>query len=87
MPVKLINLDGLVKVPKYRFPLFRPVCVRRTGRRKPESSLFKQLQTIWTPVFTGVTTFYEYAKLDKYVLFIFDNWENLFSNSKFRVPN
>jgi hypothetical protein len=27
---------------------------------KPESSLFKQLQTIWTPVFTGVTTFYEF---------------------------
>jgi hypothetical protein len=36
---------------KYRFPSFR---------RKPESSKFKQLQTIWTPVFTGVTTFYEF---------------------------
>jgi len=38
------------QVQKYRFLSFR---------RKPESSLFKQLQTIWTPVFTGVTTFYE----------------------------
>ena len=28
-------------------------------RRKPESSNFRQLQTLWTPVFTGVTTFYE----------------------------
>jgi len=24
-------------------------------RRKPESSVFKALQTYWTPVFTGVT--------------------------------
>jgi len=23
---------------------------------------FKQLQTIWTPVFTGVTTFYEFIR-------------------------
>jgi translocator protein len=28
-------------------------------RRKPESSSFKYLQLFWTPVFTGVTTFYE----------------------------
>jgi len=39
------------KVQKHRFPSFR---------RKPESSLFKQLKAIWTPVFTGVTTFYEF---------------------------
>ncbi len=38
------------RVQKYRFPSFR---------RKPESSLFRQLQIIWTPGFTGVTTFYE----------------------------
>jgi len=30
---------------------------------KPESSFFKQLQTIWTPVFTGVTTFNETVKV------------------------
>ena len=28
-------------------------------RRKPESSLHNELQNFWTPVFTGVTTFYE----------------------------
>ena len=28
-------------------------------RRKPESSFLIELQTHWTPVFTGVTTFYE----------------------------
>jgi len=31
---------------------------------KPESTLFKQLQTIWTPVFTGVTTFYRTIKIN-----------------------
>ncbi|MCX5912274.1 MAG: hypothetical protein NTV04_10115 [Deltaproteobacteria bacterium] len=28
-------------------------------RRKPESSFFKALPIFWTPVFTGVTIFYE----------------------------
>jgi len=28
-------------------------------RRKPESSIFKELQKTWTPFFNGVTTFYE----------------------------
>jgi len=28
-------------------------------RRKPESNFFNWLQSFWTPVFTGVTTFYE----------------------------
>ena len=32
-------------------------------RRKPESSIFKELQNSWTPVFTGVTTFYEAVKV------------------------
>jgi len=31
---------------------------------KPESSLLKQLQTIWTPVFIGVTTFYGAIKIN-----------------------
>ncbi|MBU4209169.1 MAG: hypothetical protein KKD12_05755, partial [Proteobacteria bacterium] len=49
---------------KYHFPSFR---------RKPESSIFKQLQTIWTPPgldpgSTGVTTFYEIIKLDLLIL-------------------
>jgi hypothetical protein len=33
-------------------------------RWKPESRDFKALQKQWTPVFTGVTTFYENIKLD-----------------------
>jgi len=33
-------------------------------RRKPESSFFNWLQSFWTPVFTGVTTFYETIKLE-----------------------
>jgi hypothetical protein len=41
------------KVPKALFPSFR---------RKPESSFFDHLQNVWTPVFTGVTTFYEAIK-------------------------
>jgi len=28
-------------------------------RRKPESSIFKELLETWTPFFNGVTTFYE----------------------------
>ena len=49
------EFGGLVKSPKMQFPSFR---------QKPESRLFSQLQTIWTPVFTGVTTFYEDIKFD-----------------------
>ena len=33
-------------------------------RRKPESSNSNLLQKIWTPVFTGVTTFDEFIKND-----------------------
>jgi len=33
----------------------------------PESSNFKNFKTPWTPVFTGVTTFYEIIKLDGFV--------------------
>jgi len=32
-------------------------------RRKPESSYFKYLKILWTPVSTGVTTFYEIIKI------------------------
>jgi hypothetical protein len=31
-------------------------------RRKPESSSFGELQILWAPVFTGVTTSYEIIK-------------------------
>jgi hypothetical protein len=36
-------------------------------RRKPESSISKGLGNTWTPVFTGVTTFYEFIKVDNLV--------------------
>jgi hypothetical protein len=32
-------------------------------RRKPESRKYESLQNTWTPVFTGVTTFYDIIKL------------------------
>jgi len=38
------------KVEKHPFPSFR---------RTPESRFFEHLHNAWTPVFTGVTTFYE----------------------------
>jgi len=44
-------------------PLHPPEAVKKlfrllfaSFRRKPESRFFKDLQTNWTPVFTGVTT-------------------------------
>jgi hypothetical protein len=33
----------------------------------PESSYFKYLKILWTPVFTGVTTFYKIVKVDEIV--------------------
>jgi hypothetical protein len=42
------NFDDLVKSLNSLIPSFR---------RKPESSIFKEPQVTWTPVFTGVTTF------------------------------
>ncbi len=32
-------------------------------RRKPESRVIDHLQTFWTPVFIGVTTFYEFINV------------------------
>jgi len=34
---------------------------------QPESSLFNMFRHLWTPVFTGVTTFYEVIKVDGFV--------------------
>ena len=58
-----INIDGLVKSPKIPFSVIPSrIGVRDDGQ--PESSILKQLQTIWTPVFTGVTTFYRTIKIN-----------------------
>jgi len=51
--IEELNKMNSQKVIKYRLSSFR---------RKPESSLFNQLQSTWTPVFTGVTTFCEFIK-------------------------
>ncbi|MFO7972932.1 MAG: hypothetical protein R6U40_14455 [Desulfobacterales bacterium] len=53
------------KVIKYRFASFR---------RKPESSLFNQLLSIWTPPgldpgSTGVSTFCEFMPFDTLTIF------------------
>jgi len=48
------KIDDFVKSGKQYFLSFR---------RKPESSFFKWLQMVWTPVCTGVTIFYEFIKI------------------------
>jgi hypothetical protein len=45
------KIDGLVKSLKGYFLSFL---------RKQESSLFRQLEFLWIPVFTGMTTFYDF---------------------------
>ena len=55
---RLVNIPAFFlmnsqRVGNHFFPSFR---------RTPESSLFSQLRRNWTPVFTGVTTFYETVK-------------------------
>ena len=58
--INVLSGSGIIltpsqKVQKYRFPSFRPGS--ESGMTaKTESRLFRQLQTIRTPVFTGVTT-------------------------------
>jgi hypothetical protein len=49
--------EGVRKFAWVFFPSFRrkPCTAWCTGR-KSESSIFKPLRTVWTPVFTGVTT-------------------------------
>jgi hypothetical protein len=44
-------------------------------RQKPESSISRLLQIIWTPAFAGVTTFYEAIKF----CFLAFLWERLSS--------
>jgi hypothetical protein len=40
-----------------------------------ESSLFNLLQIFWTPVFTGVTTFYEYVNIKSTPSWLIDDKE------------
>jgi hypothetical protein len=52
---------GSQKVQKAFFPSFRRKSLDVLGTlsspKGPESSVFKSSQILWTPVFTGVTTF------------------------------
>jgi hypothetical protein len=56
-------LDGLTKSP-FRPGFVIPAPYQVRGKLQPESSVFNQLKILWTPVFTGVTTFYEFIILD-----------------------
>ena len=46
----------------YFFVIPAPHQVR--DKLQPKSSIFNKLQLLWTPVFTGVTTFYEIILLN-----------------------
>jgi hypothetical protein len=53
--------DELVKSQKVKFPVI-PANPGSGPGQAPESSYFKYLKILWTPVSTGVTTFYEIIK-------------------------
>jgi len=57
-----IIFDDFVKSRKTPFFVIPAEVLRHAQDRelieRPESSLFKWVQMVWTPVFTGVTTFY-----------------------------
>jgi hypothetical protein len=53
-----IIFDDLVKSQKVRFPVI-PANPGSGLGQAPESSYFKYLEILWTPVSTGVTTSYE----------------------------
>jgi hypothetical protein len=54
--------DGVIKSQK-SFVLGRLT----SFRRRPESSISRELQQTWTPFFNGVTTFYERIYNDEFV--------------------
>ena len=72
------KFDGLVKSLKRRIPVI-PANPGSGPGQAPESSYFKFLKILWTPVSTGVTTFYENIKIDHFhfSIFLFTNPENL----------
>jgi len=56
-----VKNDGSVKSPKISFFVIPPrIGVRDGGKPKP--SYIKWLHLVWTPVFTGVMTFYNAIK-------------------------
>jgi hypothetical protein len=57
------NCDDLVKSLKRRISVI-PANPGAGPGQAPESSYFKHLKILWTPVSTGVTTFYETINCD-----------------------
>jgi hypothetical protein len=57
-PANYLRFDDLVKSLKRRIPVI-PANPGSGPGQAPESSHFKYLKILWTPVSTGVTTFYE----------------------------
>ena len=60
-----LKFDDLVKSLKRRIPVI-PANPGSGPGQAPESSYFKHLKILWTPVSTGVTTFYEIIKNKEY---------------------
>jgi len=59
----VFNIDGLVKSQKCP-SIAIPVNPGSGPGQAPESRDFSALRQHWTPVFTGVTTFYESINID-----------------------
>jgi hypothetical protein len=60
------NFDDFVKSLKRRISVI-PANPGSGPGQAPESSYFKYLKILWTPVSTGVTTFYENINFDDFV--------------------
>ena len=59
----MIKINDLAKNLKRRISVI-PANPGSGPGQAPESSYFKYLKILWTPVFTGVTTFYENIKIN-----------------------
>jgi len=62
--ISIIKFDGFVKSRKIDFSVI-PAPHQERDKLQPVSSKIKKLKSLWTPVFTGVTTFYEAVKSHK----------------------
>ena len=59
----MMKFNELVRSRETAFPVI-PADPGTGPGQAPESSIFKSLLILWTPVFTGVTTFYENNKFN-----------------------
>jgi len=57
----ILKFEGFVKSPKVGFPVI-PANPGSGPGQAPEFSYFQYLKILWTPVSTGVTTFYDSIK-------------------------